>query len=62
MDDWIEIRKQIISGNWLKFLRFLSKVPCMGEFAKNQLFQHFSTAYDLIVNFIEAHEETSHMI
>lgn len=34
----------------------------MGEFAKNQLFQHFSTAYDLIVNFIEAHEETSHMI
>lgn len=62
IQDWGFIKTYIISDSFLKFLSGISSIPLVGRLFKSYLFDHFSVAYDIIVNFIEGHEEATHMI
>jgi len=61
IEDWGFLKTYIISTSFLNILRWLSQVPFMGSIFRRYLFDHFSLAYDIIVNFIEAHEATRPM-
>jgi hypothetical protein len=59
MEDWNFIKSYIISDTYIKFLNYLSKIPLIGKFFKRMLFDHFTLSYDIIVNFIEAHDSAN---
>ena len=62
MTDWSFVFSYIISDTFLKFLSTLSQLPCIGKIFRFQLFDHFSLSYDIIVNFIEGHDQATKMI
>ena len=62
MEDWTFIKSYIISDTFLKILSGLSQIPLLGRLFRTYLFDHFSLSYDIIVNFIEGHEEATKMI
>lgn len=37
-------------------------VPCIGKLAHKYLYDHFTCAYDVLIAFIEAHDETKKLI
>jgi len=59
MKDWQFILTYIISDQFLKFLSGLSQLPFVGKMFRAYLFDHFSLSYDIIVNFIEGHEQAA---
>jgi hypothetical protein len=62
MKDWSFIKTYIISDTFLNILSKLSQIPLLGRLFRTYLFEHFSLSYDIIVNFIEGHEEATRMI
>mmetsp|Transcript_29366 Transcript_29366/g.44330 ORF Transcript_29366/g.44330 Transcript_29366/m.44330 type:complete len:150 (+) Transcript_29366:2222-2671(+) len=62
MEDWTFIMSYIISDSFLTFLSSLSKIPFVGRMFRSYLFDHFSLSYDIIVNFIEGHEQAARHI
>lgn len=62
MKDWSFIQTYIISDTFLNILSKLSQIPLLGRLFRTYLFEHFSLSYDIIVNFIEGHEEATRMI
>ena len=62
MQDWSFVLSYIISDNYLKFLSTLSQAPLIGKIFRSYLFDHFSLSYDIIVNFIEGHDQATKMI
>lgn len=62
MEDWTFIKSYIISDTFLSVLSGLSQIPLVGKIFRAQLFDHFSQSYDIIVNFIEGHEQATRMI
>ena len=63
MSDWKFIEQYTISENYLKTLTWLSELPfCFGNFFKKVLFNRFTKSYDIIINFIEGHEESIQLI
>lgn len=62
MNDWEFIKTYLISDSTLKFLGGVSQVPWIGRLFRSYLFDHFSISYDVIVNFIEAHEAADKML
>jgi len=62
MKDWEFINSYIVSDSWISTLSNLTHIPFLGRLFHQYLFEHFSLSYDILVNFIEGHEEASHMI
>ena len=62
MKDWEFIKSYIVSDSWIAALSELTQIPLLGRLFNQYLFEHFSLSYDILVNYIEAHEEASHMI
>jgi hypothetical protein len=60
--DWKFIYSYLISDAYLKVVAFLSKIPLLGYIFSQKLFMHHSKAYDIIVNFIDAHEQAISMM
>ena len=54
--DFEFIISYIMSDAVAKVLRSVKNVPLFGKFSKQKLFQQFSFIYDVICNFLEAHE------
>jgi hypothetical protein len=59
MKDWGFIQSYLISYNFIRFLNFLSRIPLLGKYFRQQLFDQFSLSYDIIVNFIDGHDVAS---
>lgn len=59
LEDWGFIESYILSDSFLHFISRLAKIPFFGKIFRNYLFGHFSRSYDIIVNFIDAHEEAT---
>lgn len=59
LEDWGFIESYIISDSFLRVISKLAKIPFFGKIFRNYLFGHFSRSYDIIVNFIDAHEEAT---
>lgn len=62
MQDWSFIQSYFFSGKLLFILGTLSRIPIIGRIFNSYLFNHFSFAYDVCVNFVEAHDEASKML
>ena len=62
MQDWKFLSSYVISDQFLAFLTALAKIPGFGKLFRSYLFSYFSRAYDIIVNFLDAHEEAASQI
>jgi hypothetical protein len=62
MRDWEFIQSYLVSPTSLKYLSSFSNIPFIGRLFRQYFFEHQSLTYDILVNFIDAHEEASHMI
>ena len=62
MHDWDFIRSYIMSEIYVKLMSGLSSMPCIGRIFKGYLFEHFTLSYDILVNFIEGHDQATKMI
>mgnify|MGYP000863187650 CR=1 FL=1 len=62
MKDWEYIQSYLVSPKSLSYLSSLSNIPLFGRLFRQYFFEHQSLTYDILVNFIDAHEEASHMI
>jgi hypothetical protein len=62
IEDWNFLNTYIVSDNFIRILGWWSSLPCLGKIFRSYLFSHFSLSYDIIVNFIEGHEEASKML
>jgi len=62
ISDWDDIERQIGDANpsWLSLK--LVKYPLIGNFIKKKQFDKISTHYDIIVNFIESHQQAHKLI
>lgn len=61
--DWEFINSYIVSDGWyLKAMQSLTGTPLVGALFRRLLFSHFTKAYDIIVTFVDCHEEASAMI
>ena len=47
---------------FVKIITVLSQLPCVGSLFKAYLFEHFTLSYDIMVNFIEGHDQATKMI
>lgn len=62
MADWGFIKSYIVSNAVTSALSGLAKIPIIGRFFKDRLFNNFSLSYDICVNFIEGHEQATNII
>jgi len=62
MADWDFIENYLISDNFVKCMSWFTSVPVIGKFFYHYVFEHFSLSYDVIVNFIGAHEAAENML
>lgn len=63
MKDWEFIQSYILSESALNWLNSLSSIPIIGTWIKKlYLFEQYSLSYDILINFLEAHEETCHLL
>lgn len=61
--DWEFINSYIVSDGWyLRAIQALAGVPLLGALCRRLLFNYFAAAYDIIVTFVDCHEEASAMI
>lgn len=59
--DWSHVSSYI--ENWyLSCLSYASNVTCLKSIAHSYLFDHFSSVYDILICFIEAHDETKNLM
>ena len=62
MQDWSFIESYILSTRALFYLGKMYQLPLIGRFFRNYLFRHFQLSYDIILNFIEGHEEATRIV
>ena len=61
--DWEFINSYIVSdGYYIDAITACSHLSCIGWFFKNLLFTHYKRAYDIIVTFVECHEQAIFII
>ena len=56
MSSWDYVSSHFINPTYFRFLFFMKSVPVIGRIAKNSLFSHLSYTYDVVLNYIQAHE------
>lgn len=54
--DWGFIESYLASDFYLKLISYLARIPLVGGYWRQKIFMHHSLAYDIIVNFVGAHE------
>lgn len=62
LSDWDHVSAYILSPWYLNCLGSSMRVPLAGYLAHQYLYDHFSTVYDILICFIEAHDETKKLI
>lgn len=61
--DWEFIDSYLVSDGWyLRAVQHLAGTPLVGALARNLLFGHYAKAYDVIVTFVDCHEEAGAML
>lgn len=61
--DWEFIETYVVSDGWyLRAIQSLAGTPLVGALFRKLLFSHFAKAYDVIVTFVDCHDEASAMI
>lgn len=58
VEDWDFINTWVVGTKYIECLGILSKLPLIGRIFKSYLYDHFSTSYDICINFVAAHEES----
>jgi hypothetical protein len=61
MADWTFIQTYLASDFYLKVISVLARIPIIGGYYRQKIFMHHSLAYDIIVNFVDAHEQAISM-
>ena len=62
MVDWDFIQNYLMDDNFVKFMSWLTTMPIIGKYFYHYVYEHFSLSYDVIVNFIGAHEAAENML
>ena len=57
MNSWEFISMGLINKQYMNTLFKCKFTPCIGNFARNLLFNHISAAYDFVIGYIESHEK-----
>ena len=60
--DWADIERQIGDSDFSWIEQKLSTLPIIGDQVRKRQFKRLSTAYEIVVNFVEAHEKTAKLI
>jgi hypothetical protein len=60
--DWADVERIVGDSdiNWVE--QKLSKLPIIGEYIRKRQFSKLSTAYEIVVNFIESHDKAAKLI
>lgn len=56
MTSWDHVSNHFMNPTYIRFLFFMKGLPIVGTFAKNALFSHLSYVYDVVLNYVNAHE------
>jgi len=56
MSSWDHISIHFMNPSYIRFLFFMKSLPIVGKYAKNALFNHLSYVYDVVLNYVNAHE------
>lgn len=56
MTSWDHVSNHFMNPTYIRFLFFFKGLPILGSFAKNALFNHLSYVYDVVLNYVNAHE------
>jgi hypothetical protein len=57
MNSWEFISMGLINKQYMNTLFKLKFTPLIGRIARNLLFNHISSAYDIVIGYIESHEK-----
>ena len=57
MSSWEFINMGLINKQYMNTLFKLKFTPLIGKIARNLLFNHISSAYDIVIGYIESHEK-----
>lgn len=57
MNSWEFISVSLINKQYMNMLFKLKFTPLIGKIARNLLFNHISSAYDIVIGYIESHEK-----
>lgn len=57
MNSWDFINHGLINQQYMNILFKLKFTPIIGRLARNLLFNHISSAYDIVIGYIESHEK-----
>lgn len=61
LNSWEFIKVSLINKQYMSLLFKLKFTPLLGNFARNLLFNHISSAYDMVIGYIESHEIAEHI-
>ena len=61
MNSWQFIIVGLINQQYVDTLFKFKLTPIIGRFARNLLFNHISSAYDIVIGYIEAHEKAENI-
>jgi len=57
MSSWDFVSNYFINPTTIKVLFFLKRLPFVGEMARQNLFNHIFFVYDVVLNYLNAHDE-----
>ena len=61
MNSWEFISMGLINKQYVNTLFKMKFTPFIGKLARNLLFNHISSAYDIVIGYIEAHEKAENI-
>lgn len=56
MTSWDHVSSHFMNPHYIGALFFLKGFPILGQMAKNSLFNHLAYVYDVVLNYVNAHE------
>ena len=56
MTSWDHVSSHFMNPTYIRFLFFCKGLPIIGQWAKNSLFNHLAYVYDVVLNYVNAHE------
>lgn len=62
IQDWADIERIVGDSDISWIEQKLSTIPCLGNIIKNRQFVKLSTSYEIVVNFVESHEQAAKLI
>lgn len=62
MADWEHCKTYLYSNTTMQRIGVIAKIPCLGRIFRNLFFNQLSLSYDVIINFVSAHEAADKML